>query len=175
MSPNLVEADNKLNMSPFSMLPREVRDPILFYLCGDQHVVYYNGLCKYEDQTGRHRRLMGIKYLIANFTVSRRFYDEAMTILYTTSTFEFGTHVSSFDRLLHTLPVQYSNRIRKLKIWMKAGDVEVWCEALKENASSHLAGLWNIEIMVTVPVIPWMDWIPAKVLTVYSSFSLPML
>lgn len=115
----MAEVGQKSGYFAFFELPREVRDQILNHFCGDRYVSV--STCRHHDPTHELPTLPFIK----NLGVSRRFYEEAISIFYSTSEFVF-TDIKPFRRLLGELDICHQSRFQELTLFILATEVDEW-------------------------------------------------
>ena len=151
-------------MISFFDLPREVRDQILFHHCGNKLIA----TSKNSETTLQIGRILiwmphsksGISLLdnsrgfedtyafLCMLRVSRQFYDEAVTMFYSTSEFHFRDLVP-FYLLVDKLPIGYQKLIRELHLNMPTKEVDQWRAMLGVKAT-HLSGLRDVHICINM-------------------------
>ena len=129
----------------FFDLPREIRDKIYFYLCGDQIIYLYlrgavrnllsstqygrlgsaiargppvEGVQRLPSPRTRYRLLMPAVTMKSLPFVCRQIRKEAMSILYSTSTLHFHDR-ETFLRFNHLLPFTHRSKIRAIGLNLK--------------------------------------------------------
>ena len=136
--------------SPFFRLPRETRDKIYFFICGDQKMsssavsqllqsttgppVYRN--CQQPSEATTDR------FDIRRLVVNRQFYDEAASIFYSTTYFNFNNNWA-LSRFLGTVPPWHLSKIRRLELYScdTTTDVAEWKGMIWSPLVKKLSGL----------------------------------
>lgn len=155
---------------PYFKLPREVRDMILFYHCGNNFVYtqgkphlamdqsmpwrarrHPNSTISIVDRTPLHPRIREIPSgFFSRLGVSRQFYEEAATMFYKSTTFSFEDNVR-LKALLNKLPERYQNLIRVLTFDISVEEADTWKEFLRKRGPVLLSGLRKVDIRVGGP------------------------
>lgn len=151
-------------MISFFDLPREVRDQILFHHCGNKTIAASKGshttlqlgrLVRWtpNSKTGAplldtSNRCKDTFPFLCMLKVSRRFYDEAVTMFYSTSDFQFRDLVP-FHILVDQLPVRYQKLIRELHLHMPTKEADQWRAMLGVKAT-YLSGLRKVRISINM-------------------------
>lgn len=146
----------------FFDLPREVRDQILFHHCGNKFIVasknshitqHLGRLVRWTPNTKTGVSLLDMSNrfedtfpFLCRLRVSRQFYDEAVTMFYSTSDFHFQDLVP-FHLLADNLPVRYQKLIRELGLKIPTKEVDQWRAMLRVKAT-YLSGLRRVRISI---------------------------
>jgi len=174
----------------FFDLPREIRDQILFYFCGDKYVttskpdppfwhcgklrqMAFDGNSRFSDRD-LPRYFEPTAALLSMLEVSHQFYDEAVAAFYSRLEFHFRD-VIPFGRLLATLPIEYQTCIRELDLHISTEEVDQWLAILKEKAATHLSGLRTVHITIEIRTVPYTSFKNFNNLCFNTSKSLPLL
>lgn len=90
--------------------------------------------------------------LLEQLRVCRQFYQEAVAIFYSTSSFTFRDY-RRIHRLMETVPLIYQQSIPKLEIEISSEAVsqQVWRYFLRQQLKFHFSGLREIRITAYAP------------------------
>ena len=148
----------------FFDLPREIRDKIYFYLCGDQTIyLYLRGSVLHLLSSAQYRRLpslkTGYRVLTPAMTlkslsfVCRQVRKEAMSILYSTSHLHFHDR-ETFLRFNHLLPLAHRSQIRAIGLNLTllpsgSGRFDQWKPIITRYIVPQYRGLLYLEIVLS--------------------------
>jgi len=173
----------------FFDLPREVRDQILFHYCSNKLVAtskkqlstlhpgrfiqWMPDNRSNSSDRGFPRRSEDTFALLSALRVSRQFYDEAVTMFYSTSKFRFEDLVP-FYLLVDKLPIGYQSLIQELHLDMSTEEVDQW-RAMFLMKATYLSGLRNVQIRIDKQKLPRAAFTDVADLQLDSSISLSLL